>query len=134
MADARQEKTKRRWRPKSPLGRALWRIGVAIVGGAVLTVGIILIPYPGPGWLVVFGGLAILATEFAWAKRVLTFTKARYNAWSAWLKRQPVVVRLLILLLVFAIVLATLWLLNAFALVGHWAGVDWPWLGSPLFA
>ena len=30
---------------------------------------------PGPGWLVVFLGLAILGTEFAWAKRLAAFTK-----------------------------------------------------------
>jgi uncharacterized protein (TIGR02611 family) len=37
-----------------------------------------LIPYPGPGWLVVFAGLALLATEFERAQRVLTFARTHY--------------------------------------------------------
>lgn len=47
------------------------RAFIGIVGGVVVLIGIILIPYPGPGWLVVFAGLAILATEFAFAQRLL---------------------------------------------------------------
>jgi hypothetical protein len=42
---------------------------VGIVGGVVLAAGIVMIPYPGPGWLVVFMGLAILSREFPWAQR-----------------------------------------------------------------
>lgn len=37
------------------------------VGIVIVVVGIILMPLPGPGTLIVLGGLAILATEFAWA-------------------------------------------------------------------
>jgi uncharacterized protein (TIGR02611 family) len=113
--------------------RALYRVGVGIVGGAVLLLGIVLIPYPGPGWLVVFAGLGILATEFTWAKAVLTWVKARYDRWAAWLKRQHWVVKALVLLFVTALVVATLWILNAFALVGKWVGIHWPWLTSPVF-
>src|SRR5215468_10502274 len=47
--------------------RLAYRIGVGVLGGLVLVAGILMIPYPGPGWLVVFAGLAVLATEFAWA-------------------------------------------------------------------
>jgi uncharacterized protein (TIGR02611 family) len=41
--------------------------GVAIIGTSVILIGIPMIPLIGPGWLVVFTGLAILASEFAWA-------------------------------------------------------------------
>ncbi len=51
--------------------RLLRRIGVAIVGGAVLLVGIAMIVLPGPAILVIPAGLAILAVEFVWAKRLL---------------------------------------------------------------
>lgn len=51
----------------------------------VLVVGVIAIPYPGPGWLIVFAGLAILATEFDWARRVLRYARGKYDAWTAWL-------------------------------------------------
>ena len=44
---------------------------VAIIGGTVLIFGIILIFLPGPSFLVIPAGLAILATEFVWAQRWL---------------------------------------------------------------
>lgn len=115
--------------------RFLWfyRIGVGIVGTAVLLVGIVLIPYPGPGWLVVFAGLAILATEFAWARRTLSYAKARYDAWTAWLGRQHWATKLLIIAATGLIVLATLWLLGPLALVGGWIGLEWTWLRSPIW-
>ena len=46
-------------------------IVVAVVGGTVLALGIALIVLPGPAFLVIPAGLAILAIEFAWARRWL---------------------------------------------------------------
>jgi uncharacterized protein (TIGR02611 family) len=116
-----------------PTLRRCYRIGVGALGGLVLALGIVLIPYPGPGWLVVFAGLAILATEFAWARRVLLYARARYDAWARWLRRQHWSVKLLVLAGTSAIVLATLWLLDALALVNGWFGLGWTWVRSPLF-
>jgi tellurite resistance protein TerC len=45
------------------------RIVVAVVGGTVLLIGVALVVLPGPAILVIPAGLAILATEFAWARR-----------------------------------------------------------------
>ncbi len=109
-----------------------WRVGVGVVGGLVLAAGIVMIPYPGPGWLVVFAGLAILATEFAWAERVLRYAKHRYDGWNAWLKRQPRLVKVGVWLATAVIVVLTLWLLDAYGLIGGWLGIDWPWLSSPI--
>ncbi len=64
--------------------RRLKRIFVGIGGGLVVIIGIIAIPYPGPGWLIVFAGLAILATEFEWAQRILDKAKGEYDKWQAW--------------------------------------------------
>ena len=47
------------------------RILVALVGGTVLALGIALVVLPGPALLVIPAGLAILALEFAWARRWL---------------------------------------------------------------
>ena len=47
------------------------RIVVAVVGGTVLALGIALIVLPGPAFVVIPAGLAILALEFAWARRWL---------------------------------------------------------------
>lgn len=105
---------------------------VGVVGTAVLTAGIIAIPYPGPGWLIVFAGLAILGTEFDWARRVLHWVRARYDAWTDWMRRQSPVVRLGVIALTGAIVLVTLWLLGVFGLVAGWVGLQWDWVRSPL--
>ncbi|MEU6155816.1 TIGR02611 family protein [Actinosynnema sp. NPDC047251] len=118
---------------RNPALNLTYRIGVGVVGGLVLVGGILMIPYPGPGWLVVFAGLAILATEFEWAGRVLRFAKRYYDAWVEWLKRQNLLVKALVLAATALVVAVTCWLLGAFALVGGWFGLDWPWLQSPIF-
>ena len=108
-----------------------YRIVVGVVGAAVLVAGILAIPYPGPGWLIVFAGLAILATEFQWAQRVLHATRRRYDAWTEWVQQQSRVVRMAVFALTAAVVLATLWLVNAFGLVAGWVGLQWDWVRSP---
>lgn len=123
----------RHWFHRNPALNLAYRIGVGVIGGAVLIAGIIMIPYPGPGWLVVFAGLAILATEFEWAGRALKFAKRYYDRWVEWLKRQPSWIRGLVMAGVCAIVLVTCYFLNVFALVGGWFGLEWTWLQSPIF-
>ncbi|MFB7555195.1 TIGR02611 family protein [Streptomyces brevispora] len=54
-----------------------WQVGVFMVGLAVVVAGIIMLPLPGPGWLVIFGGMAIWATEFVWAQLVLRWTRRK---------------------------------------------------------
>ena len=53
------------------------RAAIGIVGMLVVIVGIVLIPLPGPGTLIVFAGLTILATEFDSARRFLDRAKDR---------------------------------------------------------
>jgi uncharacterized protein (TIGR02611 family) len=55
----------------------------------VIIVGIVLLAAPGPGWLVIFLGLGIWATEFAWARSLLKFVRRTVGTWTAWLGRQP---------------------------------------------
>jgi uncharacterized protein (TIGR02611 family) len=123
----------RHWFRRNPALYLTYRIGVGVVGGLVLVAGVLMIPYPGPGWLVVFAGLAILATEFAWAGKVLSFAKRYYDAWVDWLKRQNLFVKALVLAATGLVVALTCWLLGAFSLVGGWFGLDWAWLQSPIF-
>jgi tellurite resistance protein TerC len=47
------------------------KIIIAIVGASVVLVGVAMIVLPGPAIIVVPAGLAILATEFGWARRLL---------------------------------------------------------------
>jgi uncharacterized protein (TIGR02611 family) len=77
-------------------GRVALRTAIAVLGGAVVVVGIVLIPLPGPGWLIVLAGLAILAVEFVWARHLLRFTRDRLLLWTAWVGRQSWTVRILI--------------------------------------
>ncbi|WP_084620742.1 TIGR02611 family protein [Agromyces italicus] len=67
-----------------PLLRRSYRVIVGMLGGAIAVGGLLLVPLPGPGWLVVFLGLAILGTEFAWAKRLAAFTKRQLARFWAW--------------------------------------------------
>ena len=55
----------------------MFRLAFAVAGFAVLLVGIVLIPLPGPGLLVIAAGLFMLALEFAWAERLLHRTGVR---------------------------------------------------------
>jgi uncharacterized protein (TIGR02611 family) len=74
-------------------GRLTLQIVVGLIGLIVVAIGIVLIPFPGPGWLIVLAGLAIWAIEFVWAQRLLHFTRARLESWWHWLGRQNVFVR-----------------------------------------
>jgi len=52
--------------------RYAWRIVITVVGMTVLLIGVALLVLPGPAFVVIPVGLAILATEFAWARRWLS--------------------------------------------------------------
>lgn len=108
-----------------------WAIGIG--GGAVLVAGIFMIPYPGPGWLVVFMGLAILAQEFPWAQRILDYAKGKYDAWQKWLKAQPGWVKAIFWCLTALVVIVTIWLLNGYGLINNWLHLGQDWVRSPFF-
>ncbi|GAA2801551.1 TIGR02611 family protein [Saccharopolyspora taberi] len=116
-----------------PTLNTTYRIALGAFGAVVLLAGIAMIPYPGPGWLVVFAGLGILATEFHWAHRVNQFAKRHYHRWVAWLGRQHIATKLAVMGATGLIVLTTLWLLGLFGTLGGWLGLRWSWLSSPLF-
>jgi hypothetical protein len=59
------------------LSPAIGRIGRSLAGGLLVAFGVVLIPLPGPGLLVVAGGLLILARDYAWADRLLSRTRER---------------------------------------------------------
>jgi uncharacterized protein (TIGR02611 family) len=53
------------------IARSAKRVAVAVVGGALVAVGLAMLVLPGPGFLVLALGFAVLATEFVWAHTVL---------------------------------------------------------------
>jgi uncharacterized membrane protein len=66
---------------------------VALIGGTVLLLGMALLVLPGPGLPIVAAGLAILATEFIWARRAMRRAKGaiararRKSGLKDWLRR-----------------------------------------------
>ena len=58
------------------IARNAKRLMILILGVAVLLAGVAMLALPGPGVLVIILGLVILATEFAWAERMLDRTTA----------------------------------------------------------
>lgn len=116
------------------LRRNTKRLVVGIVGALVVLVGLVLVPYPGPGWLTVFAGLAILATEFKFASKLLEFAKEKYEAWATWVKGQSnVFVKISILGLTGLVVLLTIWLVNGFGIINSVLSLNQEFLVSPLF-
>jgi uncharacterized protein (TIGR02611 family) len=72
-----------------PRLRWVYRLGVGLLGTVIIVVGVILIPLPGPGWLIVFLGLAVLGTEFPAAHRLGLFLKRLVTrAWAWWRARR----------------------------------------------
>jgi uncharacterized protein (TIGR02611 family) len=58
----------------------VYRIAFAIAGSLVLLAGIVMLVTPGPAFVLIPGGLAMLALEFAWAERALDHALARAQA------------------------------------------------------
>lgn len=50
---------------------------ITIAGTGVVLIGLVLLPLPGPGLLIIIAGLAILGTEFEWARRIMDPIKKR---------------------------------------------------------
>ena len=60
---------------------------ILAVGTTIVLVGLLLLVFPGPAFVVLPTGLAILATEFVWARRLLRKAKDRVGAFAESLRR-----------------------------------------------
>lgn len=82
----------RRWREaiaRRPWLDGIYKVLITCIGIAVVVIGLILVPLPGPGWLIVFIGLTVLGSEYHWARRLTSWLRmqlARFWAW--WRTRQ----------------------------------------------
>ncbi|WP_344523027.1 TIGR02611 family protein [Streptomyces albiaxialis] len=102
-----------------------WQAGVFLVGLAIVVAGIIMLPLPGPGWLVIFAGMAVWATEFIWAQLVLRWTKrkvteAAQRALDPRVRRRNIALTTVGLVICGALLSAYLW---KYGLVMPW-GID----------
>ena len=101
------------WRRRiraSPRWRPLYQGGVFLVGLVLTLGGLALVPLPGPGWLIVILGIAVWASEFEPASRLLDFVKDNVRAWEQWVRVQPWWVKGLVGLVTVAFVALALWL------------------------
>ncbi len=55
------------------------KILITIAGWVVLVAGVVMLITPGPGWVFIILGLGILATEYAWAHKLLQRAKDYYE-------------------------------------------------------
>ncbi|HSX31910.1 MAG TPA: PGPGW domain-containing protein [Candidatus Saccharimonadales bacterium] len=59
---------------------------VFVLGFAIVATGIVLLPLPGPGWVIIFAGFALLATEFEFAERIKNKLIGILQGLANWLK------------------------------------------------
>lgn len=76
------------FKTSSPALRFAKRLIIGVVGVSVLLVGLVMIVTPGPAIVVIPAGLAILAIEFAWARRWLRRLKAYTRVMAKRAKRR----------------------------------------------
>jgi uncharacterized protein (TIGR02611 family) len=68
--------------------RHAWRIVVLVVGLVLIAAGLVMLVTPGPGIAAILAGLALLSTEFDWAKRLLHWFRERFVAARAEIRRR----------------------------------------------
>ena len=61
----------RAWARRRRSTHVMWQAGVLIVGFGLVAAGIAMLVLPGPGWAAIILGLIVLASEYAWARRLL---------------------------------------------------------------
>lgn len=77
------------WGRRTPARHTMWRGVILFVGLVVVIVGILTsIPgIPGPGLALIFLGVVILSSEFAWAHRVREPMQRWIDKFTAWFRR-----------------------------------------------
>jgi uncharacterized protein (TIGR02611 family) len=120
----RERTARTAWRRRIAARRAIdhpYRMAVGIVGVLIVAAGIVAIPLPGPGWLIVLAGLFVLATEFSWAERLLEFTRRQVTGWTAWVAGQALWLRVVLAVATAAFVYGVLVVTLHVAGVPSWA-------------
>jgi uncharacterized protein (TIGR02611 family) len=112
------------WRRKiraDPRKAMIYRIGVGILGGTLIILAPLTGWLPGPGGIPLFiAGLAVLASEFEWAQRLLYWVKARVQRLTAWTGRQPAWLKALGTVALIGCVLLVIWVELAVFGVPNW--------------
>ena len=136
MLDARDDRWE--WRRKiraDPKKHAVYRVLVGFVGVFLILLAGATGWLPGPGGIpLALIGLAVLASEFEWAQRLLYRVKGWVHRLTTWTGRQPGWLKLLGGVLLIGCVLVAIWGYLAVLGVPGWLPDSWEsWLfGLPL--
>jgi uncharacterized protein (TIGR02611 family) len=93
----------------NPITDVAWKSVVATIGVTLLAVGLVLLVTPGPGWAIIFLGLVVLASEFAWASRLVAPVRARILKAVSGRKRPRLIWFVIVALVSIAALIATYW-------------------------
>jgi uncharacterized protein (TIGR02611 family) len=93
----------------NPVTDVAWKSVVATIGVTLLAVGLVMLVTPGPGWAIIFLGLVVLASEFAWASRLVAPVRARILKAVSGRKRPRLIWFVIVALVSIAALIATYW-------------------------
>jgi len=93
----------------NPITDVAWKSVVATIGVTLLAVGLVMLVTPGPGWAIIFLGLVVLASEFAWASRLVAPVRARILKAVSGRKRPRLIWFVIVALVSIAALIATYW-------------------------
>jgi uncharacterized protein (TIGR02611 family) len=93
----------------NPVTDVAWKSVVATIGLTLLAIGLILLVTPGPGWAIIFLGLVVLASEFAWASRLVAPVRVRILKAVSGRKRPRLIWFALVTLIGVVALIATYW-------------------------
>jgi uncharacterized protein (TIGR02611 family) len=93
----------------NPITDVAWKSVVATIGVTLLAVGLVMLVTPGPGWATIFLGLVVLASEFAWASRLVAPVRARILKAVSGRKRPRLIWFVIVALVSIAALIATYW-------------------------
>ncbi|GAA1649486.1 hypothetical protein GCM10009744_46210 [Kribbella alba] len=117
------------WRRKiraHPRKHLIYRIGVGVLGCLLIIAAPLTGWLPGPGGIPLFiAGLAVLASEFEWAQRLLQRVKGWVKDFTTWTGRQPAWLKTLGTLAIFLCVVGATWLYMAVLGVPGWLPDTW---------
>lgn len=117
------------WRRRireNPRKLLFYRIGVGVLGGLLIIAAPLTGWLPGPGGIPLFiAGLAVLASEFEWAQRLLYRVKDWVKTLTTWTGKQPAWLKALGTLALFLCVLVGIWLYFAVLGVPGWLPDGW---------
>lgn len=105
---------------RNPHMARIYRLLVGGIGTLIVLIGLVLVPLPGPGWLIVIIGLFIISSEFHWARHILHFVRDKVEKWTHWIMAQPIWVRWTVGAVTAAFVAFVVWAVLKVIGLPHW--------------